>query len=126
MCNDLQCPKCSQMTKIGYCPACDYDFQAEYFKKQSKATSLVSKAIAAGQLTRPKSCELCESIRLSGLIPIIVAHHWNGYDDPLNVWWICRSCNGILGGRKYHNGSVSKEQARQVIRDDLATRIPMP
>ena len=28
----------------------------------------------------------------------IIAHHWHGYNDPLDVIWVCQSCNVILGG----------------------------
>lgn len=132
MYKEYQCPKCNKVAQNGYCPTCDYDFQAEYARKQSKATTLVSKAIAAGQLIRPDTCELCSVspggpsldqpkevwwAQRSQTNKRIMGHHWRGYDDDavLDLWWICASCNVILRGQKYHNGSVSKEEARAVI-----------
>jgi hypothetical protein len=36
-------------------------------------------------------------------------HHWRGYEYPLDVWWVCSSCNRLLD---CHDGSVSLEEAR--------------
>ena len=41
----------------------------------------------------------------------MVAHHWNGYDHPLDIWWICRACNRKLSNK--HDGSLTLEQARR-------------
>jgi len=86
----------------------------EYIRAQSKASRMVTSAIKKGELARPEVCELCGSkpgytVNHSfGLkVPLIVGHHWNGYDDPLNVWWICNRCNHSLGAR--HDGSFDKE-----------------
>jgi len=106
-------------------------YQVRIERKQSKASTLVNQAIAAGQLIRPDTCELCG--KTPGPAPEhtkeiwwternqtnrrIVAHHWKGYeaDAAMDVLWICASCNCLLRGRKYHNGSVSKEEARVIV-----------
>lgn len=73
----------------------------------SQAHKEVYKATKEGRLTRPDTCELCPAKgRMSG-------HHYNGYDKPLDVWFICYSCNSQLCG--YHDGSLTKEQARELI-----------
>src|SRR3990172_9659095 len=67
----------------------------------------VYKATKEGRLSRYDTCELCLAKgRMSG-------HHYNGYDNPLDVWFICYSCNSQLRG--YHDGSLTKEQARELI-----------
>lgn len=92
-------------------------------KRRAKAHSLVSWAVKTGKLTRPNTCELCgRQPEMSFFIgnenkrvprTLIVAHHWNGYDDPYNVWFICASCNLTLGSR--HDGSMNRKQARLFI-----------
>lgn len=75
----------------------------------------VAKAIEEGKLVRPTQCELCGDSplkKISGQHRII-AHHWRGYDYPLDVWWICRVCNGILS--KDHDGALTKAKARAKI-----------
>lgn len=67
----------------------------------------VHKAVKEGRLTRPDTCELCPARGRMG------GHHYNGYDKPLDVWFICYSCNSQLRG--YHDGSLTKEQARKLI-----------
>lgn len=89
-------------------------------KAQGKAHGKVSWAVKTGVLIRPDICELCGDAPgwshnnnrrgIPNQRPLIVAHHWNGYNNHLNVWWICASCNLILGDR--HDGSMTKDQAR--------------
>lgn len=97
--------------------------QTQHDKKQrANARSRVAVALRSGKLAKPAVCELCgyDSLRRddpsytpSYLHPRIVAHHWRGYDHPLDVWWICASCNTKLTGR--HDGTLSKEQAREMV-----------
>jgi hypothetical protein len=42
----------------------------------------------------------------------LVAHHYNGYDNYLDIWWICRRCNYKLVGK--HDGSLTIEDARRL------------
>lgn len=109
----------------------------------ASATKAVSKAIKSGSITRRPDCELCGSheedwgaSRLrdiakhnkcltdrgiitpspSGRISRwIVAHHWRGYEYPLDIWWICRSCNRKLQHK--HDGSLSIEEARRYVKN---------
>lgn len=84
----------------------------QYDTQRAIATSEVAKALRDGRLIKSAKCELCDEIGSA-----LMGHHWNGYDAPnaLNVWWICRGDNTILKGRKYHDGSVSKDEARAII-----------
>lgn len=87
------------------------------------ARNRIAMAIKRGALVRPTTCELCgcDIVRKSELYakyglkhrPILHGHHWNGYDDPLSVWWICPSCNHVLSGK--HDGTITKEYAKSVL-----------
>ncbi len=96
------------------------NFFSRYQKEQAAATARVNAAVHRGELTRPTICELC-SVDVTQPSedefshPRIVAHHYRGYDHPLDVWWICARCNRILKGK--HDGSLTKDQAREYIRN---------
>ena len=89
----------------------------------SQARAKVAQAIKEGVLVRPTTCELCgctkeqwESrhwIRAIGRRFQIMAHHWNGYDNPLDIWWICQKCNTLLPHK--HDGSLTVEEARKIV-----------
>lgn len=104
----------------------------DYFSKARYATIKVYKAVKDGKLERPTVCQLCgsvcESVDYVGRFgpckrARIFAHHHNGYDHPLDVWWICYRCNARLNGRQFHNGTVTMEQARLLI---ASPRPPRP
>lgn len=89
----------------------------EVFEARSRAIRIVGEAIRCGELERPDKCELCDrkpGNKVNG-ISKIVAHHWKGYDHPLSVWFICHTCNMRLRGEEYHNGSVSKDEAKKIV-----------
>lgn len=44
----------------------------------------------------------------------MVAHHYNGYDEPLSIWWVCFRCNKIL--KHTDNKMPTLEEARQRVR----------
>ena len=97
---------------------------AEIIKSQLHAHRLATVAIRNGKLIRPSNCELCGRsdklpkeeerfwIRRS-MKHTIGAHHWRGYDYPLDVWWVCEQCNRKLGSS--HDGSLTHEQARALV-----------
>jgi hypothetical protein len=97
------------------------------------AQQAVSQAVEEGRLVRPEACELCGEVPDPILVgkfggsfyrTSIFAHHWKGYDHPLDVWFICRACDGKLRGPECHNGSISKEEARRIVTNgasDLVT-----
>ena len=102
-----------------------------------KASNRLRAAVKVGKLTRGQECELCgynrerwekdferhskEYISVTGKRLDkasyrsfrIVGHHWRGYDYPLDVWWICCSCNRRLAG--WHDGRLNKDEARLVV-----------
>lgn len=82
----------------------------EDYTKQNMAHQIVKQAIEDSQLIRPSACELC---KFEPENDFIMAHHWQSYDTPLVIWWICRSCNRILVGK--HDGSLSLDEARDYV-----------
>lgn len=86
----------------------------QIMRTQSSAIKLVELAIKNGELVRPDRCEVCTSKPVDFKQHAIVGHHWNGYDDPLNLWWVCRSCNRFLAHK--HDGSLNLEQAKIYVR----------
>lgn len=97
--------------------------------KQNIAHMAVSKAIKSGEMTRLEVCQVCgrnpstdkrwwhglydyDPLSSGTRYKMTIAHHWRGYDYPLDVWWVCYSCNRKL---RVHDGSVSLQQAKEVI-----------
>lgn len=96
----------------------------ERLVKSKNAHAAIRVAISKGTIERPDTCELCgdkpKPITFKTCYgpqtrPEIYAHHWNGYDDRLNVWWVCQQCNARLAGEEYHIGRVTKEEAREIV-----------
>lgn len=89
---------------------------------QTKAGSMIQYATKSGKMKRPDICEVCgcnvvemnELRNQYGIAEkvLILAHHWKGYEYPLDVWWICSRCNALL---RIHDGSLSLEDARETI-----------
>jgi hypothetical protein len=65
------------------------------------------KEVKAGRIVKPDQCQLC------GTDGLLFGHHWRGYAFPLDVWWVCISCNTVL---KVHDGSQSFESARRIVK----------
>ena len=95
-----------------------------YYKLKSQAQSAITKATKEGILTRPDKCELCGSTPGTLTIrkpkgaeqrTLIEAHHANGYESPLDIWWICRSCNQKMKGYRFHRGNLTRQQAREYL-----------
>lgn len=93
-------------------------------KRAEAAHHAVRAAVEKGLLQRSATCELCgfnaperRKLRLKFGLKWrirIEGHHWRGYEYPLDVWWVCSRCNHQLCGK--HDGSLTKEQARCIIR----------
>lgn len=97
---------------------------SEYYDNYSNAHARANQAVKNGEIQRKDCCELCgvtkkelESRRhpKSSPRPVVVMHHWNGHNNPLDVWHICIRCNGILNGR--HSGKVTKAEMKAFIKD---------
>ena len=65
---------------------------------------IVSAAKKLGIIKYPED-SLCQTC---GDKKTLVAHHWNGNENPLDLWFVCHSCNKVLP-----NGGLTLEQARE-------------
>lgn len=82
-------------------------------KEALRAHAKIRGLINCGKLIRPNECELCGYKCLSSpryWSYRIIAHHYLGYNHPIDIWWICHRCNCSLRGR--HDGSLTQEEAR--------------
>lgn len=62
-------------------------------KSRGKAQRALNYAVESGRIQKPDTCQLCHNpARLH-------AHHWHGYDNPLDVVWLCPSCHHFAHGR---------------------------
>ena len=75
---------------------------------QSKAQSAIQYEVKRGAVIKPTECQVCNTKRK------LLAHHWNGYNNPLDAWWICHPCHKLFPN---HDGSVSLEQAKVAYSD---------
>lgn len=65
------------------------------YPEKDRAKRAVRRAIEAGVLMRPEECPKCgapDPKRSDGRSGIH-AHHPNGYDNPLDVQWLCVHCH---------------------------------
>ena len=72
-------------------------WQSEDRKKHRdkyRARDRVNKAVKAGLLVKPSICACGSTERIE-------AHHYRGYEYPLDVEWVCRICHA-----KKHRGTV--------------------
>lgn len=70
---------------------------------QKQAWDRVASEVRAGRMVQPGACAVCDcKEKLWG-------HHWRGYEYPLDVWWVCSSCNRLL---TVHDGTQTLEMAR--------------
>lgn len=78
--------------------------------ERNRAYTTLHRAVDAGKLVKPDTCQLCgrncQHIRIGG-------HHYKGYNYPLDVWWVCQRCNGLLEFR--HDDSLTLEAARHLV-----------
>lgn len=75
--------------------------------EKARARRMVRDAIKRGALVRPSECIQCgcnPGQRSDGR-SLIHAHHFKGYDYPLDVEWLCVSCHAKEDARA--NGSAN-------------------
>ena len=62
---------------------------------RDKAMDAVRWAVESGRLEKPDICWACRGkppVRRDGRSSLH-AHHYNGYDHPLDVMWLCQRCH---------------------------------
>lgn len=58
---------------------------------RGRAYSAIFHAVRAGRLIKPDACPKCARTDRR-----IEAHHFKGYDFPLEIEWLCASCHRIV------------------------------
>src|SRR5207302_1883172 len=66
-------------------------------KRKQKARRAVLYALRTGKLSRPNTCARCTMWAPTH------AHHPRGYDEPLDVEWLCATCHTAA----HHPNSMS-------------------
>jgi hypothetical protein len=76
----------------------------ERYPEKTAAKRAVRQAVEGGRLTKPKVCTSC------GTQPpprLLHAHHYNGYDRPLDVIWMCHLCHSDIHNHGHARRSPS-------------------
>jgi hypothetical protein len=82
------------------------DKEAAYAREYRKRPEVIAKirartkltvALNNGTIIRPRSCDLCGSpdTKLNGGRSALRADHYEGYENPLTVRFVCVSCDGL-------------------------------
>jgi hypothetical protein len=74
-----------------------------------RAHRAVWKALANGKLIRPQSCAKC------GKAGPVQSHHHNGYENRLDVQWLCQSCHCSVHGHTLRPGAKRSGDRRPII-----------
>lgn len=78
-------------------------YQAKY-PERKKAGMAVTHAVQAGRLIRPNICSNCLRVPERG---VVQAHHYDGYDKPLVVQWLCVQCHAdVYRSRRATGGTA--------------------
>ena len=71
--------------------------------ERDRAYTKLHRAVKSGKVRKLELCQLCG---VSCKHHRIEAHHYNGYNNPLDVWWVCDQCNARIMGDKFHSGEL--------------------
>jgi hypothetical protein len=81
------CKECRNKERLGNRPDNFVYRRRNERPDQNRAGDRVRLAVKKGILKRPDKCENCgKRTKPSG-------HHYNGYDHPLDVVWLCHQCH---------------------------------
>jgi len=72
------------------------------------AQAKVNRELKAGRIIKPDKCQEC------GKPNRLHAHHWHGYDNPLDVIWLCPSCHHAAHGRGPKSRQLSSMPAGSI------------
>ena len=125
------CQFCQKVDLTGRHPAltlCD-NCNNDYHKLKTEAMNTLNFALSKNTIIRPEICEGCNKsyppVKVGTVMgehyrSYIVAHHYAGHENPLDVMWLCMVCNLNLPGPKYHSGQFTKAETRQILLKKLA------
>ena len=61
------------------------------FVLKRNARDAVRRAIACGELVKPRRCQKCDQLGQ------VEAHHHRGYETALDIIWLCPKCHHAVG-----------------------------
>ena len=81
---------------------------------QLRAWMAIAALKASPYFDLPHECQICG--RVGNMYVEVIAHHWRGYEYPLDVWWVCPSCHKKLRDNGVdHSGKTTLEEAKRII-----------
>lgn len=84
--------------------------------EKEKARAAVREAVHNGTLHKPKRCQTCQKKCPPKLLS---GHHHQGYEDALNVVFLCHRCHAILHtgiGQDHAHAKLKNEQVFEIKR----------
>ena len=90
-----QCKSCNRRPHRRKLHAVHVKTWREKNSEKTAAHDILNRAVKRGTVVRPDHCLACGAKPkpfLSGRSPI-QAHHWHGYNNPLDVVWLCVPCH---------------------------------
>ncbi len=79
------CRRCHNEYMRSWRPS--YGELSEDERRRNTARSYLNVYVGRGKIVRPAECSSC------GHGGKIEGHHWDGYDKPLSVEWLCGACH---------------------------------
>lgn len=76
---------------------------------KTKARAKLKYAVSSGKITRPSSCEICNSTEH------IHGHH-DDYSKPLDVRWVCRKCHLAIHNKSRKEHPILSAKAAEVVK----------
>ena len=110
-CQDRDCLNLSEEQENNFdYGKCQKNKYFQYLGEQKYAEKKARQALVNGNM--PKKTSKCQVCGNSG---DLVLHHYNGYQNCFDTWWICRSCNSILKHREYASACTIQDARKIVI-----------
>lgn len=86
---------------------------------KDRARAAVARALRRGDLIRPDVCSRCSKAgTTSDGRAFIHAHHHKGYDNPLDIIWLCPACHFVEDPRP-----KGEKNGRAILTADMVNEI---
>lgn len=97
--------------------------QRARYPEKYKARSLVASAVASGKLVKPADCQECKTPTAKELLH---GHHYDGYDKPLSVQWLCLPCHQEAHRKLNPAPSLEDKRKEYLAAFSALTLVPHP
>lgn len=84
-----------------FCRWCETQTKRQYVRRSGKrlrdpirnrAQMKLRDAVRRGKIIKPRACDGCSRVVTANLLH---GHHHNGYENALDVLWLCHSCHAL-------------------------------